>query len=202
MNMMKASGHGTARGWTKITRASVLHFNVCQSNLKHGACCFSFYCIFSGHYILWLVLREHIFNIFSVCVCVCSPFPVDIWSVGCIMGEMVKGSVIFQGTDRILHGSHCLCPTSSVFHSPSNLHLAQRNSFISAIFLSYSAPSTLVWHFLVMVSKHNLLNRTLYISSTTQVKDRNLESLVCFLPSSILLTCWVVFSDNCNSFNW
>uniref|UniRef100_A0A8C1MLM5 Stress-activated protein kinase JNK n=1 Tax=Cyprinus carpio TaxID=7962 RepID=A0A8C1MLM5_CYPCA len=27
---------------------------------------------------------------------------VDIWSVGCIMGEMVKGSVIFQGTDRIL----------------------------------------------------------------------------------------------------
>lgn len=30
-------------------------------------------------------------------------FPVDIWSVGCIMGEMVKGSVIFQGTDRILN---------------------------------------------------------------------------------------------------
>uniref|UniRef100_A0A2K6DL31 Mitogen-activated protein kinase 9 n=1 Tax=Macaca nemestrina TaxID=9545 RepID=A0A2K6DL31_MACNE len=27
---------------------------------------------------------------------------VDIWSVGCIMGELVKGCVIFQGTDRIL----------------------------------------------------------------------------------------------------
>ncbi|NXC18193.1 MK09 kinase, partial [Corythaeola cristata] len=26
---------------------------------------------------------------------------VDIWSVGCIMGELVKGCVIFQGTDRI-----------------------------------------------------------------------------------------------------
>ncbi|XP_062332942.1 mitogen-activated protein kinase 9 isoform X2 [Osmerus eperlanus] len=26
---------------------------------------------------------------------------VDIWSVGCIMGEMVKGRVIFQGTDHI-----------------------------------------------------------------------------------------------------
>ncbi|KAG7256482.1 hypothetical protein CRUP_003129 [Coryphaenoides rupestris] len=26
---------------------------------------------------------------------------VDIWSVGCIMGEMVKGCVIFQGTDHI-----------------------------------------------------------------------------------------------------
>lgn len=29
-------------------------------------------------------------------------FSVDIWSVGCIMGEMLKGSVLFQGTDRIL----------------------------------------------------------------------------------------------------
>ncbi|KAF3815866.1 hypothetical protein GH733_015986 [Mirounga leonina] len=30
---------------------------------------------------------------------------VDIWSVGCIMGELVKGCVIFQGTDRILPGT-------------------------------------------------------------------------------------------------
>lgn len=36
-----------------------------------------------------------------LCVLVCFLFPVDIWSVGCIMGEMVKGSVIFQGTDHI-----------------------------------------------------------------------------------------------------
>ncbi|KAJ8790109.1 hypothetical protein J1605_004692 [Eschrichtius robustus] len=27
---------------------------------------------------------------------------VDIWSVGCIMGEMIKGGVLFPGTDRIL----------------------------------------------------------------------------------------------------
>lgn len=27
---------------------------------------------------------------------------VDIWSVGCIMGEMIRGSVMFPGTDRIL----------------------------------------------------------------------------------------------------
>lgn len=26
---------------------------------------------------------------------------VDIWSVGCIMGEMIRGSVIFPGTDHI-----------------------------------------------------------------------------------------------------
>ncbi|CAN7994138.1 unnamed protein product, partial [Ixodes hexagonus] len=27
---------------------------------------------------------------------------VDIWSVGCIMGEMIRGAVLFPGTDRIL----------------------------------------------------------------------------------------------------
>ncbi|XP_067103861.1 mitogen-activated protein kinase 9 isoform X2 [Osmerus mordax] len=38
--------------------------------------------------------------IVMICLCVCVR-PVDIWSVGCIMGEMVKGRVIFQGTDHI-----------------------------------------------------------------------------------------------------
>lgn len=42
------------------------------------------------------------------------------------MGEMVKGSVIFQGTDRILRSSHRLCasccPSSSiVIHTLSNI---------------------------------------------------------------------------------
>lgn len=31
-----------------------------------------------------------------------SHFSVDVWSVGCIMAEMVRGSVLFPGTDRIL----------------------------------------------------------------------------------------------------
>ncbi|KAI1238565.1 hypothetical protein IHE44_0013300 [Lamprotornis superbus] len=30
---------------------------------------------------------------------------VDMWSVGCIMGEMIKGAVLFPGTDRILPSS-------------------------------------------------------------------------------------------------
>jgi len=30
---------------------------------------------------------------------------VDMWSVGCIMGEMIKGAVLFPGTDRILLSS-------------------------------------------------------------------------------------------------
>ncbi|KAL2303004.1 hypothetical protein Nmel_010462 [Mimus melanotis] len=34
----------------------------------------------------------------------------DIWSVGCIMGEMIKGGVLFPGTDRILTlGLGCSC---------------------------------------------------------------------------------------------
>lgn len=32
-------------------------------------------------------------------------FSVDVWSVGCILAEMVRGSVLFPGTDRIL--THC-----------------------------------------------------------------------------------------------
>ncbi|RMC13695.1 hypothetical protein DUI87_08773 [Hirundo rustica rustica] len=31
---------------------------------------------------------------------------IDMWSVGCIMGEMIKGAVLFPGTDRILPSSH------------------------------------------------------------------------------------------------
>lgn len=29
-------------------------------------------------------------------------FPVDIWSVGCIMAELLTGRTLFPGTDRIL----------------------------------------------------------------------------------------------------
>ena len=27
---------------------------------------------------------------------------VDVWSIGCILAEMIRGSVMFPGTDRIL----------------------------------------------------------------------------------------------------
>ena len=29
-------------------------------------------------------------------------FSVDIWSVGCIMAELIRGGVMFPGSDRIL----------------------------------------------------------------------------------------------------
>ena len=30
---------------------------------------------------------------------------VDVWSIGCILGEMIRGTVMFPGTDRILSRS-------------------------------------------------------------------------------------------------
>jgi len=35
-------------------------------------------------------------------------FSVDVWSVGCIMAEMVRGSVLFPGSDRILTCLSCV----------------------------------------------------------------------------------------------
>ena len=32
---------------------------------------------------------------------------VDVWSIGCILGEMIRGSVMFPGTDRILFKLKC-----------------------------------------------------------------------------------------------
>lgn len=124
-------------------RAHVSHFKCfsfkfesIEHDVHHSVCHFMLLYIQCGFVLCsWCYLVT--FNLISllcgyVCVCVhlcvlvCFLFPVDIWSVGCIMGEMVKGSVIFQGTDRILHSSHRLCagccPSSCiVIHSLSNI---------------------------------------------------------------------------------
>lgn len=34
--------------------------------------------------------------------CILFTVPVDIWSVGCIMAELLTGRTLFPGTDRIL----------------------------------------------------------------------------------------------------
>ena len=41
---------------------------------------------------------------------------VDVWSVGCILGEMIRGSVMFPGTDRIFFMITIFCVTMVVFY--------------------------------------------------------------------------------------
>lgn len=41
---------------------------------------------------------------------------VDIWSVGCIMGEMIRGGVLFPGTDHIDQWNKIIGKTISLFH--------------------------------------------------------------------------------------
>jgi hypothetical protein len=48
---------------------------------------------------------------------------VDMWSVGCIFGEVIRGTVLFPGTDRIL---------ASLLEQIINtiLHTARRNGVV------------------------------------------------------------------------
>lgn len=77
-----------------------------------------------------------------------SLFPVDMWSVGCIMGEMVKGTVLFPGTDRILpwgRGSLCnlliwfllhfQCKTAEHLHGPQRASVRSNVKYLPARFM-------------------------------------------------------------------
>lgn len=54
-------------------------------------CLHSSHCFFSHHFVCM-----------STSLSSKHPPPVDVWSVGCIVAEMIRGSVLFPGTDRIL----------------------------------------------------------------------------------------------------
>lgn len=76
-----------------------------------------------------------------------SLFPVDMWSVGCIMGEMVKGTVLFPGTDRILpwgRGSLCSllfwfllfqCKTAEDLHGPRRASVRSDAKYLQTRFM-------------------------------------------------------------------
>lgn len=49
--------------------------------------------------------------------------PVDIWSVGCIMGELLKGKVLFPGTDCILYMHEKSPRLLQLFFTPLNFNL-------------------------------------------------------------------------------
>lgn len=88
-----------------------------------GWCCMVSIFISSYHRIATIPFEflSHCFLFFFLCflffqhfVCMSSSrssqrlHPVDVWSVGCIVAEMIRGSVLFPGTDRILP-RHWLC---------------------------------------------------------------------------------------------
>lgn len=124
------------------------------------AACSSFSFHTSSHhchsaYIL-LTLFVLLFFFFSSHHCVCTstslsskrPPPVDVWSVGCIVAEMIRGSVLFPGTDRILP-HHRLITVSS-------LHSAWRDP---APFWEFPSV-TLLSIFIFSTRQHELHNRS------------------------------------------
>lgn len=68
-------------------------------------------------------------------------FSVDVWSVGCIMAEMVRGSVLFPGTDRILTSNLLPPPPPQVPSSLILIHiLARKRSFLKFHHVFYCLP--------------------------------------------------------------
>lgn len=56
---------------------------------------------FSYHFIIVIIIVHFFLCMVASKLPAPSP-PVDVWSVGCIIAEMIRGSVLFPGTDRIL----------------------------------------------------------------------------------------------------
>lgn len=60
------------------------------------------FCSFEGIFVVRDVVFLFVFQSCMLIWWLSFHFSVDVWSVGCIMAEMVRGSVLFPGTDRIL----------------------------------------------------------------------------------------------------
>lgn len=53
---------------------------------------------------------------------------VDIWSVGCIMGEMIRGGVLFPGTDHIDQWNKIIGNFSGTIMISSEIEILTLNS--------------------------------------------------------------------------
>ena len=60
---------------------------------------------------------------------------VDVWSIGCIVAEMIRGSVLFPGSDRIL--AHIMETVDKTFRKSITLtlalHIVKLNPFSSEL---------------------------------------------------------------------
>lgn len=53
---------------------------------------------------------------------------VDIWSVGCIMAELLTGHTLFPGSDRILLQQMHICNIYNFFHTRLSIDTLRNNS--------------------------------------------------------------------------
>lgn len=71
---------------------------------------------------------------------------VDIWSVGCIMGEMIRGGVLFPGTDHIdqwnkIIGKTALCITTTTTDSAVTLECSKGHPIDSRTKANFELPA-------------------------------------------------------------
>ena len=59
-------------------------------------------------------LFVYILSIYFLCTVVCFLYVVDIWSVGCIMGELLTNRPVFAGSDCILQSDSILLDFSDL----------------------------------------------------------------------------------------
>lgn len=106
-------------------------------------------------------------------------FSVDVWSVGCIMAEMVRGSVLFPGTDRILEfniSPNPPPPTPPPSKTPSCLIL-----FLAIVFTRSEVHLVPVLGLLMLLCI--LLMSSLFTSHVAYMESVTLEQKCCVLIS-------------------
>lgn len=101
--------------------------------------------------------------------------PVDVWSVGCIVAEMIRGSVLFPGTDRILPPSLVYRLVVTSFWV-KGLHIIQRLP-VSVIIFS-ATLSSLCWTNLLKKKMGSRIAQVYSLLSTdaTISKSQDLQS--------------------------
>lgn len=80
---------------------------------------------------------------------------VDIWSVGCIMGEMIRGGVLFPGTDHIDQWNKIIGEFHFVAHTEKTIDRAYEMRFTQIIYsrvISFGNHNNLVMKHISLIN--------------------------------------------------